>query len=85
MTNISSRFDADTKALEIARERERFMAASVGFVVVKTAPWSGRKQIEFGSVDIHEIHDGVCIVAKADGADEPYPDLNAMLEDWIGD
>jgi hypothetical protein len=85
MTNISSRFDADTKALEIARERERFMAASVGFVMVKTAPWSGRKQIEFGSVDIHEIHDGVCIVAKADGADEPYPDLNAMLEDWIGD
>lgn len=85
MIDISSRFDPDTKAREIARERERFMAATVGFVMVKTAPWSDRKTMEFGSVDIHEIHDGVCTITKADGAVETYPDLNAMLEDWIGD
>jgi hypothetical protein len=85
MIDISSRFGPATKAREIAAERERFMAATVGFVTVKTAPWSGRQSIEFGSVDIHEIHNGVCRVSKVDDGIETYPNLDAMLEVWIGD
>lgn len=84
MTEPTLRFDPAFKAREIAAESERFMSAAVGFVMVKTAPWSGRSQ-DFGTVDIHEIHEGVFRVRKNEGGVDNYPDLASMLEAWIGD
>jgi hypothetical protein len=84
MTDPKLRFDPAFKAREIAAESERFMSATVGFVMVKSAPWSGRPQ-EFGSVDIDEIHEGVFRVRKTEGGVDNYPDLASMLEVWIGD
>jgi hypothetical protein len=84
MPHPSLRFSPAFKAREIAAESQRFMSATVGFVMVKTAPWSGRPS-DFGSVDIHEIHEGVFKVEKHGGGTESYPDLASMLEVWIGD
>lgn len=84
MVSTGIRFDEASKAREIAAERERFMSTSIGFVMVKTAPWSGRAA-EFGSVDVHDIRSGPVKVSKQDGTDEEYPDLVSMLEFWIGD
>lgn len=84
MTDTSTRFSEAFKAREIAAERERFMATTLGFVMVKTAPWSGRPSA-FGSVDVHNRQDGTVKVERHDGSVEEFPDLDAMLEIWIGD
>lgn len=84
MTDTRSRFDSATKVREIAAERERFMATTLGFVMVKSAPWSGRAS-EFGSVDVHNLRGGTVRVERHDGTVEEFPDLDAMLEVWIGD
>ncbi len=82
MTDIN--FNPAFKAREIAAERQRFKATTLGFVMVKTAPWSGRPS-DFGTVGVKDIQDGFPTVAKMDGTFEEFPDLDAMLEVWIAD
>lgn len=75
-------FDTRRKAREITAERLRFQNSTERSVSVKSAPWSARTGA-FGTVRLavgppYEV-------LTSSGVRMPYPSLDAMLEDWIGD
>ncbi|MBY3158400.1 hypothetical protein HFO56_39565 [Rhizobium laguerreae] len=69
--------------LKIA-ERKAFLETALEVIAVKSAPWL-EGEMKFGYVRAAEYGAGPFSVHLRGGGSSPYPTLDAMLCEWIGD